>query len=679
MKKLIVMTALSAFSAMTMSCGDKAKATINVDDFQWQVDQFDDIKILRYKVNGFDSLTPKQKEMIYYLSQAALTGRDIMYDQNFEYNLPIRRMLETMYTTYSGDKSAAEFKSLEKYLKKVWFANGIHHHYSNEKFKPEFTAEYFDAVVKQSDASQMPANKEVEILREIIFNPELYKVRLNQAEGVDLITTSAVNFYGDSVTQADVEAFYEAQKAADENKAQPISYGLNSKVVRQNGQLVEQVYKVGGMYSPALEKTVYWLEKASEVAENEGQKKILNSLISYYKTGDLKEWDRYNVLWVEDTTSQIDVVNGFIEVYGDPMGYKATWESVVNFKDIEATKRTTLISDNAQWFEDNSPVDTKYKKPVVKGVSAKVITAAMLGGDCFPSAPMGINLPNADWIRRDHGSKSVTIANVTEAYDKSNVGTGFVEEFILDPKDIEIKKKYGAYANDLHTDMHECLGHGSGQLAPGTVGDELKNYGSPLEETRADLFALYYMADPKMIELGIVPSEDVAKAEYMQAILNGAITQITRIEPGKDIQQAHMRCRALIANWAIDKGQAEKVVEKINKNGKTYIQINDYTKLRNIFGEMLREIQRIKSEGDYQAGKKLIETYGVKIDPKMHKEVLDRYAALKIAPYSGFVNPVYTPIYEGDNIVDVKVEYPTDFVAQHLGYSKEWSFLPNVN
>lgn len=680
MKKLILMTALSGVAALSMSCGSKAaKSSSDSEDFQWQVDQFDDVKVLRYKVNGFDSLTPSQKEMVYYLSQAALAGRDIMYDQNFKHNLAIRRMLEGVYTTYSGDKSTADFANFEKYLKKVWFANGIHHHYSNEKFKPEFSAEYFDVLVKGSNAEVLPSEKEVAIIRDIIFDPSLYASKNNQTEGVDMIAMSASNFY-EGVTMAEVEAFYDSVKLADADNMQPVSYGLNSKVVKgADGRVVEQVWKVGGMYGAALEKIVYWLEKAAAVAENEHQKQTLNALISYYKSGDLKEFDRYNILWVQDTTSQIDVVNGFIEVYDDPIGYKATWESLVNFKDIEATKRTTIISDNAQWFEDNSPVDKKYKKPVVKGVSAKVITAAMLGGDCYPAAPMGINLPNADWIRRDHGSKSVTIANVTEAYDKSSAGTGFLEEFILDPKDQEVKRKWGAIASDLHTDLHECLGHGSGQLAPGIKGDELKNYGSPLEETRADLFALYYMADPKAIELGIVPDKDVARAEYLQALLNGGITQITRIEPGKDIQQAHMRNRALIANWALELGKNEKVAERVKVDGKTYIKINDYDKLRTIFGNMLREIQRIKSEGDYAAGKKLIDTYGVKIDPELHKEVLERYAALKIAPYSGFINPVYVPVMSGDKIVDVKVEYPGDYVKQHLDYSKNWSFLPSVN
>lgn len=658
---------------LAVSCSGTKEQPKNAD-FAWQVDTFDDIKVLQYKVNGFDSLSVKQKELVYYLSQAALAGRDILFDQNFKYNLPIRRTLEAIYTTYTGDKTTSEWAAFEKYMKKVWFANGIHHHYSNDKFTPEFSAEYFDKLLT---ASTVPADMPIEAIKPAIFDATLYAKKVNQNDGVDMVVESACNFY-DGVTQKEVEQYYAS--IADPKDNQPISYGLNTQVVKENGKVSERVWKVGGMYGKALEQAVYWLEKAATVAENDHQRQTILALTDYYKTGDLRQFDSYNILWVKDTVSQVDFVNGFIENYGDPMGYKATWESHVNFKDIEATKRTGIISDNAQWFEDNSPVDTKFKKPVVKGVSAKVITAAMLGGDCYPATPLGINLPNADWIRRDYGSKSVTITNISEAYDQSSAGTGFVEEFVLDPVERERREKYLPMAGNLHTDLHECLGHGSGQLAPGTKGDELKNYGSPLEEARADLFALYYIADPKMVELGIIPSLEVAWAEYYQTILNGMMTQLTRIQPGKTVEQAHMRDRKLIAEWALELGTPEKVIEKVTENGKTYIKINDYQKLRTIFGQMLAEIQRIKSEGDFARGKELIETYAVQIEPVLHKEILDRYAALKIAPYSGFVNPRYVPVYnEKQEIVDVKLEYPANYVEQMLEYSRDYSFLPNKN
>lgn len=658
---------------LMVSCAEK-QAQIKTAEFPWQVDTFDDIKVLQYKVNGFDSLTVKQKELVYYLSQAALAGRDIFFDQNFKYNLPIRRTLEAIYTSYSGDKSTTQWSQFETYLKKVWFANGIHHHYSNDKFVPGFTTEYFDTLIAQST---IPTEIDLTIVKSAIMDPNLYAKKVNQDEGIDMVVESACNFY-DGVTQSEVEEYYAS--IADPKDNQPISYGLNTQVVKENGKVVERPWRVGGMYGKAIEQAVAWLEKAATVAENDHQRQTIMALVKYYQTGDLREFDAYNVLWVTDTTSQVDFINGFIENYGDPMGYKATWEAHVNFKDIEATKRTTVISDNAGWFEKNSPIDPKFKKSVVKGVSAKVITAAMLGGDSYPATPLGINLPNADWIRRDYGSKSVTITNISEAYDQSSTGSGFAEEFIMDPLERERREKFLPMAGNLHTDLHECLGHGSGQLAPGTKGDELKNYGSPLEEARADLFALYYIADPKMIELGIIPSVEVAWAEYYQTILNGMMTQLTRIAPGKTVEQAHMRDRKLIAEWALELATPEKVIEKVTSDGKTFIKINDYPKLRTIFGTMLAEIQRIKSEGDFAKGKELIEKYAVQIDPVMHKEILDRYAKLKIAPYSGFVNPRYVPIYDAaQKIVDVKIEYPANYVEQMLEYSRDHSFLPNKN
>lgn len=656
-----------------ISCHEK-----KTEDAPWILDRFDDIKILRYEVSGFAELPLREKELIYYLAEAAKCGRDIMFDQNFKYNLPVRRTLEVIYENYDGDRTTPEWKALEKYLKKVWFANGIHHHYSNDKFVPEFPKEYFLAV-----AESIPVEKfgdELNALRavvcEAIFNPELYKTQLNQAEGQDLVATSANNYY-EGVTQAEAEDFYRAM--ADPADPEPVSYGLNSKLVKdEDGTIRERVWKVGGMYSPAIEKIVYWLEKAQGVAQ-EPQKATIAALIDYYKTGNLHDFDRYNILWVRDTVSNVDFVNGFIEDYGDPLGRKASWESLVNFMDKEACRRTEVISENAQWFEDHSPVDSAYRKKVVKGVSAKVITAAMLGGDCYPATPIGINLPNADWIRKEHGSKSVTIDNITYAYAQAAHGDGFLEEFMLRPEDRERIDKYGKLADDLHTDLHECLGHGSGQLAPGVKGGELKNYTSTLEEARADLFGLYYLGDPKMVELGLIPSLDVAYAEYARYIMNGMMTQLARIEPGKNVEEAHMRNRKLIAEWCYEQGKADNVIEWIEQDGKTYVVVNDYTKLRELLGRMLREVQRIKSEGDFEAGKTLVEKYAVTVDPKLHAEVLTRYKALDIEPYSGFVNLQYELVEKNGKVVDVKVSYPNDYVKQMLEYSRDYSFLPNLN
>ena len=657
---------------MLTSCSEAQNA-----EQPWIVDRFDDIKVIRYEVPAFENLTLEEKELVYYLSEAAKCGRDILFDQNFKYNLAIRRTLETIYTQ-SEVKTGDEFAAFEKYLKKVWFANGIHHHYSNDKFTPEFSEAWFREQLTKY-INEENRQLEDDLLCKILFDKELYASRLNQKEGVDVITESAGNYY-EGVNQAEVEAFYNGMAAADANNPEPISYGLNSKLVKgEDGKIYEQVWKIGGMYSPALEKIVYWLEKAATVA-NPTQKEVIEALIKYYKSGDLKDFDDYSVLWVKDTASNVDFVNGFIESYGDPLGRKASWESVVNFRDVEACKRTEIMAANAQWFEDNAPINPAYRKEEVKGVSAKVITVAMLGGDCYPATAIGINLPNADWIRKEHGSKSVTIDNITYAYEKAAQGNGFAEEFILREEDRERAKNYGKLGDDLHTDLHECLGHGSGQLAPGTKGDELRTYSSTLEEARADLFALYYLGDEKLVEIGLIPTLDVAWSQYSDYIMNGYMTQLSRIELGKDVEESHMRNRKLIAEWCYEKGKAENVIELVKKDGKTYIVVNDFVKLRKLFGELLCEVQRIKSEGDYEACKALVEGYAVKINPELHKEVIERNAALNIEPYGGFVNPEYELVTDAEGkVVDVKISYPANYVEQHLHYGKEYSFLPSFN
>ena len=657
---------------MLTSCSEAQNA-----EQPWIVDRFDDIKVIRYEVPAFENLTLEEKELVYYLSEAAKCGRDILFDQNFKYNLAIRRTLETIYTE-SEVKTGDEFAAFEKYLKKVWFANGIHHHYSNDKFTPEFSEAWFREQLTKyiNDENRQMDN---DLLCKILFDKELYASRLNQKEGVDVITESAGNYY-EGVNQVEVEAFYNGMAAADANNPEPISYGLNSKLVKgEDGKIYEQVWKIGGMYSPALEKIVYWLEKAATVA-NPTQKEVIEALIKYYKSGDLKDFDDYSVLWVKDTDSNVDFVNGFIESYGDPLGRKASWESVVNFRDVEACKRTEIMAANAQWFEDNAPINPAYRKKEVKGVSAKVITVAMLGGDCYPATAIGINLPNADWIRKEHGSKSVTIDNITYAYDKAAQGNGFAEEFILREEDRERAKNYGKLGDDLHTDLHECLGHGSGQLAPGTKGDELRTYSSTLEEARADLFALYYLGDEKLVEIGLIPSLDVAWSQYSDYIMNGYMTQLSRIELGKDVEESHMRNRKLIAEWCYEKGKAENVIELVKEDGKTYVVVNDFVKLRKLFGELLCEVQRIKSEGDYEACKALVEGYAVKINPELHKEVIERNKALNIEPYGGFVNPEYELVTDAEGkVTDVKISYPANYVEQHLYYGKEYSFLPSLN
>ena len=653
---------------MLTSCSEAQNA-----EQPWIVDRFDDIKVIRYEVPAFENLTLEEKELVYYLSEAAKCGRDILFDQNFKYNLAVRRTLETIYTA-SEVREGEEFAAFEKYLKKVWFANGIHHHYSNDKFQPEFSREWFSA---QWDKYAVESPVEKEVILEAIFNPALYATRLNQTKGADVIATSAGNYY-EGVTQKEVEKFYNTMIKKAGNDPCPISYGLNSKLVKKNGKIYEQTYKVGGMYSDALEQVVFWLEKAQEVAA-EPLKTTIGLLIKYYKSGDLRDFDAFNVSWVKDTTSNVDFVNGFTEVYGDPLGYKASWESVVNFRDKKACERTQIISDNAQWFEDHSPINPAYRKEEVKGVSAKVITVAMLGGDCYPATPIGINLPNADWIRKEYGSKSVTIDTITYAYNKAAQGNGFSEEFVLREEDRERMKKWGKLSDDLHTDLHECLGHGSGQLAPGTTGTELGSYSSTLEETRADLFALYYLGDEKLVEIGLIPTLDVAKAQYASYIMNGMMTQLSRIELGKNVEESHMRNRKMIAEWCYEKGKENNVIEWVEKDGKKYIVVNDFDALRKLFGDMLYEVQRIKSEGDYEAGKALVENYGVTVEPELHKQVRERYYALGIEPYGGFVNPEYTLVEKDGQIVDVVVSYPANYVEQHLGYSKDYSFLPSIN
>ena len=681
--KNLFLAMMSACVLASCSNPTASKQEDSPEEFQWVVDDFADIEVLRYRVNEFDSLTLKQKELVYYLSQAALEGRDIFFDQNNRWNLAIRRTLESIYSNYKGDKNSADYKEFMTYLKRVWFSSGIHHHYSTDKFKPGFSETFFKEQVMALPDSLVPLqknqNKEefIKLITQVIFDPTVYAKRVNQDPTQDIVKTSACNYYQD-VTQKEVEDYY--NKLKDPKDLRPISYGLNSRVIKRNGKVTEEVYKVGGLYSPAMEKIVFWLEKALSVAENDEQKAVIEKLIEFNRSGDLKQFDEYAILWVYDLKSQVDFVNGFTESYGDPLGMKGAWESLVNFKNIKATKRTEIISANAQWFENHSPVDKEFKKETVKGVSAKVITAAMLGGDCYPASPLGINLPNSNWIRSEYGSKSVTIDNIAEAYDMASQGNGFSEEFVWSDTERKLLKDYGLEADNMHTDLHECLGHGSGKLLPGVDPDALRAYGSPLEEARADLFALYYIADKKLVELGVMPNEEAYKAEYYRYMMNGLMTQLTRIQPGKDIEQAHMRNRQTIARWALEKGAADNVVELRKRDGKTYVVINDYVKLRGLFADLLKEIQRIKSTGDFEAGKQMIEKYGVKVDPELHKEILTRYANLHLAPYKGFINPVYTLVKDAQGeITDVKISYDENYVDQMLRYSKEYSTLPTYN
>ena len=664
-------------SLSALGAGGALSATAQTDDFKYTNEQFADIQMLRYKVEGFEQLSLRQKTLIYHLSEAALAGRDILFDQNGRYNLRIRDLLETVYRDYKGDRKSKDFQGLTLYLKRVWFSAGIHHHYGNEKFIPEFSEKWL-----RTTLASLNYKVEDEVL-DAMFNPNTFKMRVNQKDGDDLVLTSAGNYYGHDVTQAEAEQFYAERKPAGDPR--PVMMGLNSRLVRgEFGFLEERVWRVGGLYGTAIEQIVKHLEAAEPFAENEQQAGVIRRLIEYYRTGDLRTFDHYSIQWLKDTESLVDFVNGFTETYGDPLGMKASWESIVNFKDIAATERAHQLAVNAQWFENHSPVDARFKKKEVKGISAKVITAAILAGDLYPSTAIGINLPNSDWVRRDFGSKSVTISNLTSAYAKAAHGSGMDKEFIIDEPTRQLVLKYGDRCDDLHTDLHECLGHGSGQLLPGTDPDSLKSYGSTIEEARADLFALYYLADPKLVELGLTPNMDAHKASYYSYIQNGALTQLVRIKPGNTIEEAHMRNRALIAHWVLEQAKSQKTakpcVELVKQKGKTFVRVNDYAEMRNLFGTLLAEIQRIKSEGDYEGARKLVETYGVQVDAKVHKEILERYARLKLSPYKGFINPVYQAVRDAQgNITDVTINYDEAFDAQNLRYSRDYHFLPLVN
>lgn len=649
------------------------------ENFNYIVEQFADLQLLRYRVAGFENLSLRQKELIYYLSEAALEGRDILFDQNGKHNLQIRKLLEAVYVSYSGDRNNPEFQGLEVYLKRVWFSSGIYHHYACDKFVPAFSPEFLRECIEQVDVASLPLKDGESVqamcdkLFPVMFDPKVMPKRVNQADGEDLVMTSAANYY-EGVTQDEAEKFYAMQKVAAD--PHPVMYGMNSRLVKKDGILQEEVWKLDGMYGEAIQKIIFWLEKAEAVAENEAQREVIRLLIDFYRTGDLKTFDTYSIAWLKDTDSKVDFVNGFIESYGDPLGMKASWESIVNFKDEEATHRTEIISQHAQWFEDHSPVSPSFKKEVVRGVSAKVITAAMLGGDLYPSSAIGINLPNSNWIRSLHGSKSVTIGNLTDAYNKAAKGNGFREEFVYSQEEKDLLEKYADITGDLHTDLHECVGHGSGKLFPGVDPDALKAYGSTIEEARADLFGLYYLPDEKLVELGLTPDKEAYKAEYYAYMMNGLLTQMVRIEPGCDLEEAHMRNRQLIARWALENGKSKNVVELVKKEGKTYVKINDYLQLRGLFAVLLSEIQRIKSEGDYEAARALVEKYAVKLDATLHEEILNRYRSLHLAPYKGFVNPVYCPQYDAEGrIVDVKLDYTEGYTEQMLRYGRDYSNL----
>ncbi len=663
-------------------CVSKGPAGEGVADsgkpMAWQVDRFADLGVLRYEVPEWESLSPRQRVLCYYLAEATKCGRDILWDQNCRYNLPIRAILEGIYQGYPGDRQSEEWRAFEVYLKRVWFSNGIHHHYAKDKLVPGFSMAYFCDILKETPAESFPASLAGQDLAmfavPVIFDPLIAAKQVNRAEGQDILLSSAMNYYS-GVSQAEAETFYRNLKAKKGNELLPV--GMNSQLVKANGLLSERVWRVGGMYSEAIERIVGWLEKAKGVAETPAQARTIALLIDYYRTGDLKTFNDYSIAWVEDTLSSVDFVNGFIEDYGDPLGIKCSWEGLVNVRNDEATKRTAVISDNALWFEQHSPIDDRFRKSEVRGVMAKVITAVTLGGDCYPASPIGVNLPNANWIRAEHGSKSVTIENLTNAYDRVSEGNGFLEEFAYDAAEVARARAYEGLADNVHTDLHECLGHGSGRLAPGVNGGELLNYGATLEEARADLFALYYIMDPKMVELGIFPQEgEYAKSSYDGYMRNGLLTQLVRIEPGKSIEEDHMRNRALIARWCYERGKENGVVEMVERDGKHFVHIRDYQALRQLFGELLREVQRIKSEGDFAAGKALVERYGVQVDPELHQEVLARFTHLNLPAFRGFINPEITPVLQGDSVVDARLEYTTDFVKQMLSYSRDYGYLP---
>lgn len=672
------------FSTMILATGMAAASAQGGDGFKYTDEQFADLQMLRYKVEGFDKLSLNEKTFIYYLQEAALYGRDILWDQNGRYNLRIRKMLETVYTDYKGDRNSEDFKNMAVYLKRAWFSNGIHHHYGSEKFVPGFSQEFFRNALKSVDKAKLPLQEGQTVdelcdeVFPVIFNPEIMPMRVNKADGQDLVLTSACNYYGEGVTQDEAEDFYNSRK--DPSDPRPVMYGMNSRLVKENGEIKEKVWKVGGLYGASISKIVYWLEKALPYAETPEQAAATKKLIEFYKTGDLKIFDEYSILWLKDVNSRVDFTNCFTESYGDPLGMKASWEAIVNFKDLEATERTKKLSENAQWFEDHSPVDKRFKKEKVKGISAKVITAAILGGDLYPSTAIGINLPNSNWVRKEYGSKSVTIGNLTDAYNKAAHGNGFEDEFVIDKATRDMIDKYGDACDDLHTDLHECLGHGSGKLLDGVDQDTLKAYGSTIEEARADLFGLYYVADPKLVELGLTPNGEAYKSQYYSYMMNGLITQLVRIAPGNNIEEDHMRNRAMIAHWVYEKGKADKVVELVKRDGKTYVKVNDYEKLRNLFGNLLAEVQRIKSEGDYEGARRMVEDYGVKVDSELHKEVLARYEKLHLSPYKGFINPVYEAVKDSNgNIVDVKVTYNESYEHQMLRYSNDYATLPFIN
>ncbi len=655
------------------------------DDFEYLAEQFADLRVLRYQVPGFDTLSVKEKQLVYFLSQAALAGRDISWDQNYRHNLAIRRTLEALQRDYKGDRKGDDWVALTEYTKRVWFSNGIHHHYSMKKIEPGFSKEFFSTAVRTLDAGKLPLVEGEDVdgllakLEPVLFDPKVDAKRVNLDPKADLIASSATNYYGEGVTQKDVETFYSKKKVADPKR--PVSLGLNSQLAKVDGKLQERVWSVDGMYGPAITEIVKWLEKASTVAENPAQKAALDQLVAYYRTGDLAAFDAYSIAWVADTDSRIDVVNGFIEVYGDPMGYRGAFESVVSIRDLEASKRIDAISKQAQWFEDNSSIPAAYKKPSVRGISAKVITVVMESGDSAPSTPIGINLPNANWIRAEHGSKSVNLGNIVHAYDSSKKAGGLLEEFAFSKEEVERARTWGDYSDTLHTDMHEVIGHASGQIKEGvgTPKETLKNYSSTLEEARADLVALYYLMDPKLIEIGVMKDLETGRAAYDDYIRNGLLVQLARLELGENLEEAHMRNRQMIAKWVFEQGKADKVIERREKDGKTFFVVNDYDALRGLFGKLLAEVQRVKSEGDYKAGAALVEGFGVVVDADIHREVKERYAALKIAPYAGFIQPKLVPVMSGDDITDVKIEYPTDFSAQMLEFAAEHSFLPTYN
>ena len=680
---LLALVAIGIIGSPTTSTAQKSNQ--DGKEFRYLIDEFADVKVMRYQVPGWEGLSLDQKAYIYYLSEAAKSGRDIFWDQNYKYNLTIRRTLENILNTYSGKRNTEDWNKFILYAKRVFFSNGIHHHYAENKILPEFSKEYFNDLINKSDQKGFPVDRGESVkdfasrIGKIILDASIAPMKQETDKDKDIIANSSVNFY-ENLTRKEVDEYYGKMKSPDPER--PWSIGINSKLKKEKGRIEEITYTEKGMYGKAISEIISWLEKANSVAENDVQRNYTKLLIDYYKTGDLQTWDDYNVAWVQDNESIVDYINGFIENYGDPLGMKSTWESVVNFKDVEATKRTEIISENAQWFEDNSPIDPRFKKKEVKGVSAKVINAVMLGGDCYPTPPIGINLPNADWIRKEYGSKSVTIANISSAYEKAALESpkGALQEFAENQEEINRSIKYGGLAGDLHTDLHECLGHGSGQLLPGTSPSALADNSSSLEEARADLFALYYILDPKMEEIGLVPSKEVGMAEYDAYIRNGLMVQYARIEFGKDVNQAHMQARKLISTYAYERGMEAKVIEKVVRNNKTYFRINDHQALRKIFGELLATIQTIKSTGDYDAGKKLIDTYAVKIDPRIHREVLERYKELNIKPYGGFVNPEITPITNNrGQVIDYQVSYPDDFLKQQLEYGKKYSFLPHIN